>query len=1022
MHCGVPKIENTLWSEYTDHVPIELSLNILRHQLPKKVKPKTINKHEKRVRQLHRLTREDKDELASPVEKHPKMQEWYNKLCSATNNTEITIAQEVMEDYAQIINEQCYKDLDKPVKVGKPIIGSTRLTTLRKLKARLVDVLRILGSKLGQTSADEEHDINRHFDNAILQSSAEDIHGTLNALKGSPNRGDRKKYLTEIKTQIAVTSDNIKTEYKHAKNQYHEEWLKRIMDSKIANPKAFWDALSEKTNKRHISRIVTLDEDGTITVKYAPEALRQHIRNFWANEIYTSKFGPPNGGETLPWMSTPKKLNSDTQGKLVSPISMKELEDVMENMTDFKSPGYDGIPTEYVKRLEGGQRELVLHLFNIFFKHRHIPSSWKDSYITLIHKDGDIDNVANYRPIALLSVMYKLYTAILTRRLQTALREEKLLCPTQAGWQFNKQCFDNISTLMMLFEHSNRTKQNIHVLYLDIKKAYDSVEFWAIEEAMKYHGMPEHFRAVIMSLFDGTRGRIMTDSGDTEWFPITRGVRQGDVISPYLFLMFINPLLEYIQTGTKGYRVSQTKTSPSETLLTTAVSNLAFADDIALISDSYDEMKVMARVASDFFTHYGMELSATKSAYTEKCYDGQHHESPVLQGKYVPKLEPNQSYKYLGYWININLDWTLHIQNACRKYRRSVGRIISLPVPLDQRIQCINLVAIAGLKYYMSLVHFEDTVINELDVFTRKQVRRNLGDLTEVSNDMIYMARDDGGRELWCIKDEQHTTLLNTLLNYVFNNEESVAMPVLQTTLQQLTESLATPKWRISGRLDQVLKGNSKQVSKHTEGHYLLNLLYRACAHYGIQLQYLNDANRYYLHGTPVPVIEAMHNIKIHPKLKWNERILVFTDGSYDTKTKQAAFAIAVQGGKAYSQRVSGKQDVLLAELHAIECALKNLPKNTKIAIITDSMTSMKLLETAWENMPLSRQTKLTHRSTVLRIRELIQQREAAKCPAQFIHIYSHESEKEARSEDWVDKLKAKRQQLCEIMPDGRTL
>jgi hypothetical protein len=90
---------------------------------------------------------------------------------------------------------------------------------------------------------------------------------------------------------------------------------------------------------------------------------------------------------------------------------------------------------------------------------------------------------------------------------------------------------------------------------------------------------------------DDVETAVITPHGDTNWFPVARGVRQGDVISPYLFLLFVNPLLEHVSREFVDYAVDDN----------TVVSALAYADDVVFISQSYESVVAMARASEGFF-------------------------------------------------------------------------------------------------------------------------------------------------------------------------------------------------------------------------------------------------------------------------------------------------------------------------------------------------------------------------------------------------------------------------------------
>ena len=145
-----------------------------------------------------------------------------------------------------------------------------------------------------------------------------------------------------------------------------------------------------------------------------------------------------------------------------------------------------------------------------------------------------------------------------------------------------------------------------HALYIEMEKAYDSVEFWQIEEALHHHGFPPRFVAIVMS----NSASLLLPTSQTEFYPVTHGVRQGDPLSPYLFLLVLNPLLCHLDQTVRGYSLSNEPNAQ-------AITYLAYADDLIFSSNSYAKMQSMVDLVEHFCTHNKFRIKASKSAYSE---------------------------------------------------------------------------------------------------------------------------------------------------------------------------------------------------------------------------------------------------------------------------------------------------------------------------------------------------------------------------------------------------------------------
>ena len=95
------------------------------------------------------------------------------------------------------------------------------------------------------------------------------------------------------------------------------------------------------------------------------------------------------------------------------------------------------------------------------------------------------------------------------------------------------------------------TGRKIHAIFLDVAKAYDSVEHWSTKETLEAYGISEEDVKIIMEMITGNLTRFDTAYGFSEKVQTTAGVRQGDIISPALYILFLNPLLKWLESPIK---------------------------------------------------------------------------------------------------------------------------------------------------------------------------------------------------------------------------------------------------------------------------------------------------------------------------------------------------------------------------------------------------------------------------------------------------------------------------------------
>ena len=153
--------------------------------------------------------------------------------------------------------------------------------------------------------------------------------------------------------------------------------------------------------------------------------------------------------------------------------------------------------------------------------------------------------------------------------------ENKAMAGGPAGFLPNKWTGPRIQALSAIIGERNQRRAPTHPVFLDIAKAYDSVEFWAIDRTLGPEGFDERTIQIIASIWAQNKASVITMAGNTEAFAVQRGVPQGNPISPLLFLLFIDPGLPWIHFQGKGVQLCDLK-----------VSSLDYADDRAIVTAS----------------------------------------------------------------------------------------------------------------------------------------------------------------------------------------------------------------------------------------------------------------------------------------------------------------------------------------------------------------------------------------------------------------------------------------------------
>ncbi|KIH61045.1 reverse transcriptase [Ancylostoma duodenale] len=202
--------------------------------------------------------------------------------------------------------------------------------------------------------------------------------------------------------------------------------------------------------------------------------------------------------------------------------------------------------------------------------------------LTEFYKKGDPGDITNYRPISLLSMIYKVMTKVIRRRLEKIIGETSVFPPEQAGFRKKFSTVDHIHTVSIILEKSYEYNVNTYLLFVDFTKAFDRVELPAIWQAMESFGIEEGLIKVIELLYaNGTAG-VKVGNRRTE-INIQRGVRQGDSLSPLLFILTLQYALNNVRLLGKGFRMEGA-----------LLSYLAYADDVVLLAHNCEDLQALA--------------------------------------------------------------------------------------------------------------------------------------------------------------------------------------------------------------------------------------------------------------------------------------------------------------------------------------------------------------------------------------------------------------------------------------------
>ena len=233
---------------------------------------------------------------------------------------------------------------------------------------------------------------------------------------------------------------------------------------------------------------------------------------------------------------------------LCIPIMVEELEKALQETRRGKAPGLDGISPEILKLGGPKLKAHLLSLCNTCWKRQTLPQDFKDALIITIYKrKGDRRECDNHQGISLLSVAGKVLAKIVLNRLNTF--SEQLLPETQCGFHAGRSTADVIFTLRQLQEKAMEHQRSLYIVFMDFSKAFNTVNRWTLWKVLKAYGSHESFINMIRQFHDGKTGRVSIGRDISDAFPIDHGGKQGCVLAPTPFTLYLGPVLETMSTN-----------------------------------------------------------------------------------------------------------------------------------------------------------------------------------------------------------------------------------------------------------------------------------------------------------------------------------------------------------------------------------------------------------------------------------------------------------------------------------------
>ena len=510
-----------------------------------------------------------------------------------------------------------------------------------------------LTEKYTQTIVTNNSNINRPataFDTAILKAAAETI-----------PRGARKNYkpywteeLQNLEDDVTRTREEVERSptvenniaFKASSAKCRKEFIQSARNSWREKTESLnmekdsnklWKLAKSFNDEETKSTPVIIEQNNTLfTGKKAANCL---IENYEQNSnVYVPKDRKKDVHDKL------KNQNkSEEPGYMKTPFTLDEMEEAKASLKLKRSPGPDKITNEMLLHLGPKANSKLLQIYNNSWKTGHIPQSWREATMIPVHKKGkNKKDVNSYRPISLLSCTGKLLERMVNTRLTWHLEGRNIYANEQAGFRKNLSTEDQVTYIAQKIEDGFQKKQHTLTVWIDMEKAFDKVWKDGLRLKLRESGVCGNMFRWISQYLNNRKARVHVDGEYSKKKVLREGVPQGGVLSPTLFLVFINDIMKDMSNRIQG---------------------AIYADDLVLwCSEEYlttarFRMQEALNVLNSWTKKWLVKLNASKTTYTVfSLSTKEQNKTTTLQIDGIA-LKKEDCQTYLGVTFDPKLTW-----------------------------------------------------------------------------------------------------------------------------------------------------------------------------------------------------------------------------------------------------------------------------------------------------------------------------------------------------------------------------
>ena len=459
---------------------------------------------------------------------------------------------------------------------------------------------------------------------------------------------DLKKQPWDNSMRLSILVERKKLNKMIRKNhrRHKKQIYDKLLNTEEKDPSLFWnliDTLQEKSREETFLNITSSE-----WTKHFEQLMNKTQNNNYRNENQNIQH----------------KANYDTE-ILNSVVTSEEVFEALKQMKRKKSGGPDKILSEMIFVSCNINVNIYVDIFNTILQNGIYPEAWKENFITPIFKGGCANDPFNYRGIALTSSLAKLFARILHNRLQTFLKANNILVAEQIGFRKKSRTADHVFTLKTIIDKMFKKKQYLYSCFIDFRKAFDIVNRKALLFKLKeYYGIEGLYFNIIENMYEDVRFSVKLKNRIAPVFKTSIGVKQGCVLSPTFFSLYINDLVEIFDDSCFPIKLQSG----------TKISCLLYADDLIIMSEKACGLQEALKKLNTYCQKWNLEINVEKTKIMIFNKSGKlmkKHKFTINN----TQIDITDSYKYLGTIFKPSGTFTAAVKHLTNKAKKAIFSI-----------------------------------------------------------------------------------------------------------------------------------------------------------------------------------------------------------------------------------------------------------------------------------------------------------------------------------------------------------